>query len=132
MSQKETIATVLAKRMITTGKFSREVLRRCGLKPSQRHVVIMHEANGVHMHVVFASSRRQAAEKEANTLRKLLIDFARLASSGCGVCKFCGCTDAAACFPPCSWMDPQQTVCSSVPCVKRWNAEERQAKRKAA
>jgi hypothetical protein len=37
-----------------------------------------------------------------------------------GVCRYCDCTDDAACFPPCSWIDPQHTVCSAEPCVRKW------------
>jgi hypothetical protein len=36
-----------------------------------------------------------------------------------GTCKFCGCTDAAACEGGCSWINPTHTVCSNPVCVRR-------------
>lgn len=33
-----------------------------------------------------------------------------------GRCRVCGCTDDRACSPPCSWADPQHTLCSA--CVE--------------
>lgn len=29
-----------------------------------------------------------------------------------GVCRFCGCTDERACDGGCTWVDPENTVCS--------------------
>ena len=40
-----------------------------------------------------------------------------------GTCRFCGCTDARACRPPCFWIDELRTVCSSRPCVDKYFGE---------
>jgi hypothetical protein len=36
-----------------------------------------------------------------------------------GICQFCGCTDDAACWPPCCWANRANTVCSTASCVKK-------------
>lgn len=53
-----------------------------------------------------------------------------------GRCRFCGCTEDRPCgvmvfpgpeFPStaitCEWADEEQTVCSNLACLERWNAE---------
>jgi len=35
-----------------------------------------------------------------------------------GVCRYCGCTQTQACYPPCCWVDRNKTVCSSDGCVQ--------------
>lgn len=40
-----------------------------------------------------------------------------------GTCKFCGCTEDAACEGGCAWVDKEQTVCSSDECIEKYNAE---------
>lgn len=34
-----------------------------------------------------------------------------------GVCRVCGCTEARACDGGCSWLDDDQTVCTTATCV---------------
>ena len=38
-----------------------------------------------------------------------------------GVCRFCGCTEAAACPGGCRWMDAEETLCSA--CVPHLDRE---------
>ena len=40
-----------------------------------------------------------------------------------GVCRYCRCTDARACWPPCCWIDQAHTVCSADDCVLKYETE---------
>lgn len=50
-------------------------------------------------------------------------------------CRFCGCTEYAACVVAvdplhgtpigCSWADKEKTVCSAPRCVRKWQEEQR-------
>lgn len=42
-----------------------------------------------------------------------------------GYCRHCGCSQDNACEPPCSWANPQQTVCTNPKCLR---AEAKHAK----
>jgi ParB family transcriptional regulator, chromosome partitioning protein len=42
-----------------------------------------------------------------------------------GTCRYCGCTEDNACEGGCAWVDPQETVCSSDPCVEKYEAANR-------
>jgi len=52
-------------------------------------------------------------------------DLAALPESPAGVCRFCGCTDRAACPGGCAWVDEAASVCSTcgrlVDTLYRWN-----------
>jgi hypothetical protein len=76
MSINKTIARQLATRVVRVGRYSAELAKQCNFKPSQQYVVELHEADDVHRHAVFASTRLMPAMKEASSLQKLLVDFA--------------------------------------------------------
>jgi hypothetical protein len=40
-----------------------------------------------------------------------------------GKCRYCGCTDRMACYPPCWWMNREHTVCSNPNCVSKAKIE---------
>lgn len=48
-----------------------------------------------------------------------------------GTCRFCGCTEAAACTGGCAWVDQDETVCSNGLCVAAWNREDKAGRRAA-
>lgn len=69
------IANRLAKQVVTTAYISGRA-RGEGRLPSQNYVVLMHQANEVDIHIVFASTRESSVQREADNLRRLLVDFA--------------------------------------------------------
>lgn len=44
-----------------------------------------------------------------------------------GTCRFCGCTDDMACWPPCSWADRDHTICTNPSCLKKAGCSHRWA-----
>jgi hypothetical protein len=48
--------------------------------------------------------------------------YEELPSPPSGVCRFCGCTERRPCDGGCAWADPDDTICSSMACLAKYDA----------
>lgn len=80
------------------------------------HRVIAVSDRAAHRDAWYMRNELQALSVQARAAIKKLESPAKATS---GVCRFCGCTEERACNPPCSWVDKNRTICSSVDCMAR-------------